>query len=396
MNQDFKYIVVGRGLMGAAAARHLARATDGIAVIGPDEPADKKSHTGVFASHYDEGRITRTIDPDRDWARLANRSIARYPEIERESGISFYTPAGCLVVGPARGNADDYIARTVDAAAALGAETTIADDADLKRRFPYFSFPAGSEGVHEAAGAGYISPRNLVRAQSAAAEKAGAAIIGDVAVSIHDEGDVVAVETSSGKTYRGEKVLLAAGGFSIAENLLPRPVDMTVYARTVAFYEVAEETAEAFAGMPSLIAQGADGADGIYMLPPIRYPDGKLYMKIGGDPDDVRLASEPELRSWFRTDGRQTAQEHLTRLISRLVPELQPLSTSSGSCVVSFTPSGYPMIGYTSSPRIAVLTGGCGTAAKSSDEIGRLGAELMLAGRINEQDYATDFKPYFR
>jgi glycine/D-amino acid oxidase-like deaminating enzyme len=217
VNQDFKYIVVGRGLMGAAAARHLARATDGIAVIGPDEPADKKSHTGVFASHYDEGRITRTIDPDRDWARLANRSIARYPEIERESGISFYTPAGCLVVGPARGNADDYIARTVDAAAALGAETTIADDADLKRRFPYFSFPAGSEGVHEAAGAGYISPRNLVRAQSAAAEKAGAAIIGDVAVSIHDEGDVVAVETSSGKTYRGEKVLLAAGGFSIAD-----------------------------------------------------------------------------------------------------------------------------------------------------------------------------------
>lgn len=396
MNKDFKYIVVGRGLMGAAAARHLARETDGVAVIGPDEPFDKKTHTGVFASHYDEGRITRTIDPDRDWALLANRSIARYREIERESGISFYTSAGCLVVGPARGGADDYIARTVDAAASLGADTTLVDDADLKRRFPYFSFPAGSEGVHEATGAGYISPRNLVRAQSAAAEKAGAAIIGDVAVSIKEESGIVAVETASGRTYRGEKVLLAAGGFSIAENLLPQPVDMAVYARTVAFYEVAEETAEAFAGMPSLIAQGANGADGIYMLPPIRYPDGKLYMKIGGDPDDVRLASEPELRSWFRTDGRQSAQEHLTRLISRLVPELQPLSTSSGSCVVSFTPSGYPMIGYTSSPRIAVLTGGCGTAAKSSDEIGRLGAEAMLAGRINGQDYATDFKPYFR
>jgi sarcosine oxidase len=382
--------------MGAAAARHLAREADGVAVIGPDEPVDKKTHTGVFASHYDEGRITRTIDPDRDWALLANRSIARYREIEQESGISFYTSAGCLVVGPARGGADDYVERTVNAAASLGADSALVDDADLKRRFPYFSFPAGSEGVHEATGAGYISPRNLVRAQSSAAEKAGAAIIGDVAVSIREESGVVAVETASGSTYRGEKVLLAAGGFSIAENLLPQPVDMTVYARTVAFYEVGEETAEAFAGMPSLIVQGSGGVDGIYMLPPIRYPDGRLYMKIGGDPDDVRLASEPELRCWFRADGRQAAQEHLTRLMSRLVPGLRPLSTSSGSCVVSFSPSGYPMIGYTSSPRIAVLTGGCGTAAKSSDEIGRLGAELMLAGRIKEQDYATDFKPYFR
>ncbi|MGG2476361.1 FAD-dependent oxidoreductase, partial [Rhizobium sp. BR5] len=44
---------------------------------------------------------------------------------------------------------------------------------------------------------------------------------------------------------------------------------------------------------------------------------------------------------------------------------------SMAACVVSKTPSGYPAIGFTASPRIAVLTGGNGTAAKSSDEIGR-------------------------
>jgi sarcosine oxidase len=96
INKDFKYIVVGGGLMGTAAARHLARVTDGVAVIGPGEPADKKTHSGVFAGHCDEGRIMRTIDPDRVWGLLANRSIARHSEIERESGISFFTSAGCL------------------------------------------------------------------------------------------------------------------------------------------------------------------------------------------------------------------------------------------------------------------------------------------------------------
>ncbi len=396
MSVDFKYIIVGRGMMGAAAARHLAKSIDGVGVIGPDEPADRKRHDGVFASHYDEGRITRTIDPDRDWALLANRSIGRYAEIERESGVSFYTPAGCLVVGPRRGGTDTYVERTAAAARSLDVETALLDAGGLKERFPFFAFADGTEGVHEATGAGYISPRNLVRAQSIAAEKAGASVIREVVVTIRDEGGLVAVETAGGKTYRAEKVLLAAGGFSIAENLLPQPVDLKVYARTIAFYEVDEAAAARFAGMPSLISHGVDGLDDFYMLPPIRYPDGKLYMKIGGDPDDVRLDREWELREWFKTDGRESVQSHLTRLIHRVVPELRPVSTSSGSCVVSFTQSGHPMIGYTASPRIGVLTGGCGTAAKSSDEIGRLGALLLLEGRINGQGYATDFKPYFR
>jgi len=87
MTADFKFIVIGRGMMGAAAARHLARQTNGVAVIGPDEPEQRKTHEGVFASHYDEGRITRTIDPDRNWALLANRAIGRYREISRDSGI---------------------------------------------------------------------------------------------------------------------------------------------------------------------------------------------------------------------------------------------------------------------------------------------------------------------
>lgn len=48
MSGHFKYIVVGRGMMGAAAARHLAEKVDGVALIGPGEPADITSHQGVL------------------------------------------------------------------------------------------------------------------------------------------------------------------------------------------------------------------------------------------------------------------------------------------------------------------------------------------------------------
>ena len=391
MAVDFRFIVIGRGMMGAAAAKYLARQTDGVAVIGPDEPADRKAHEGVFASHYDEGRITRTIDPDCDWALLANRSIARYGEIASESGIDFYTEAGCVVVAPPE---SAYLAGTRQAAVSFGVETTSFDEAGLKRRFPYFAFPAGSAGIFEAKGAGHISPRKLVKAQSLLAEKAGATVIRDHAASIREDGGVAVVTTAGGKVYRAEKVLLAAGGFSISQNLLPQSVDMTVYGRTVTLFEVADEDAPRLAGMPSLILE-APGID-IYLLPPIRYPDGKLYLKIGGDPDNLVLSNDTDMRAWFRTEGREVAREHLKSIVDRIVPELEARSISSASCVVSYTKSRYPMIGYTSSPHIGVLTGCAGTSAKSSDEIGRLGAELLLAGRIKDQGYATDFAPYFR
>ena len=65
------------------------------------------------------------------------------------------------------------------------------------------------------------------------------------------------------------------------------------------------------------------------------------------------------------------------------------------ACVTSFTPENYPAIGF-ASERIAVLTGGCGAAAKSSDEIGRLGAELIQHGRIVDDVYGAVFRPVFR
>jgi sarcosine oxidase len=77
-----EYLVIGKGLMGTVAARHLSAQSSSVAVIGPDEPIDRPSHTGVFGSHCDEGRITRILNPDRIWAIFAPRSIARYPEVQ--------------------------------------------------------------------------------------------------------------------------------------------------------------------------------------------------------------------------------------------------------------------------------------------------------------------------
>ncbi|MBV2187496.1 MAG: FAD-dependent oxidoreductase, partial [Rhizobium sp.] len=198
MADSFKYIIIGRGMMGAAAARHLAAETDGVALIGPDEPQDAARHEGVFASHYDEARITRTIDPNPVWALLAKRSIARYGEIAAASGIDFFRPAGCLMVGPRRGGRDPYVADICMAAERVGADVELIDDRRLAERFPYFSFGSGCEGVFEVAAAGYVNPRRLVEAQSVLAGRAGATLIAQTVVSTRESGNGVLVRTAEG------------------------------------------------------------------------------------------------------------------------------------------------------------------------------------------------------
>jgi sarcosine oxidase len=79
-----------------------------VVLVGPDEPVDKSSHQGVFASHYDEGRITRALDADGFWADVSRASIERYGEIESASGVRFFTGCGALMAG-ARGS--DWLAR---------------------------------------------------------------------------------------------------------------------------------------------------------------------------------------------------------------------------------------------------------------------------------------------
>jgi glycine/D-amino acid oxidase-like deaminating enzyme len=395
MPPQFQYAVVGRGLTGSAAARHLAEQVSGVVLIGPDEPTDRATHQGVFGSHYDEGRITRTIDPDENWARFANRSIARYRDIEARSGVSFFSEKGCLVSGLMTGESQESMVNVRDSAAKLGVEIERLDDAGLAEKFSYFSFPQGSDAVFEARGAGHVSPRNLVAAQTRLTEIAGGTVLRSQVEAIHQRDGHAEIVLADGEVITAAKVLVAAGGFSNKAGLLPDPLELNVYARTITFFEVDEAEAERLADMPSMIFKPEAVMLGVYMLPPIRYPDGRIYLKIGGDAVDIPLETEPDVRDWFRTEGAAEAREHLIRNMANLVPGLKISRIHTDSCVVSYTPTGYPAIGWTSASSIAVMAGGCGAAAKSSDEIGRLGAELLLHGRIIDQAYRADFEPRF-
>ena len=87
----YEFAVIGAGLTGSAAAKYLSKKYNNVVLIGPSEPLDKQNHDGIYGSHYDEGRITRVSDSYFGWSYLADKSIENYDDIQKESGIEFYT-----------------------------------------------------------------------------------------------------------------------------------------------------------------------------------------------------------------------------------------------------------------------------------------------------------------
>lgn len=356
-----RYAVLGAGLIGSAAARHLSRLGHDVTLIGPDEPEDWAGHDGVFASHYDEGRITRRLDRSPFWSRAASASMARYGEIEAASGIAFHAPVGGIY-------ASHDMRQVQRTAGDLGTSFENIVPADGPR-FGYH-LPSTVRVTHEAGGAGHISPRKLVAAQQKIAVEQGASRLFEVVERVSG-GEVV---TDRG-THSFDRVLWSAGGFGAPHLDLP----LDVQGRTIVYFEVAEG---AGSEMPTLILADGKVID-IYLLPPIRYPDGRTYLKIGGGPHDRPLRSTDEMRAWFTSRGDAAAAQALSSIFRTLVPGLDVLSEHMSACVTTYTRDLMPVIGQVSEA-VFVATAGCGAAAKCSDELGRLGAMAMLGEETPE------------
>ena len=384
MNQSRSSVaVIGRGLWGAAAARHLAEAGDLVTLIGPDEPdVPFERHDGVFASHYDEGRITRVLDADAVWSQLAEASIDRYRDIERRSGIDFFGEVGAVMAGD---GGSPWLERVAAVARSRNVACDHLSGDALNERFPFLAFQDGAAAFHEPRRSGHVSPRRLVAAQTRCARAAGARIVAAVAERVEADKDGVTVHTTAGR-IRADRAIVAAGGY--APHLVADAPPLKVFARTVTFFALDEAEAARLTAMPSIVWRV--GADDPYILPPIRYRDGRMWLKIGGNPTDIELDGPQAISDWFRSGGDDAVSDHLEGLLRRLLPGLDVVERAQRPCITAFTSHHLPLIAP-HGERIVLAYGGCGAGAKCSDEVGRLAARAVngdidprFAGRMPE------------
>ncbi len=381
MREEFEYLVVGKGLWGSAAARHLSAISDSVAIIGPDEPQQPESHDGIFASHYDQGRLTLRIDTNPVWMQAAVRAIDRYAALEAASGIRFHTPSGLLLAYPS-----DVETGTNPHATAvthnLPHDFYPAGHTNWRTHFPYLDFPDSHWVLYEPPPTGHINPRKLLQAQLQVAQQQGATIIREIATAVSESPEGVVVTTRSGDQVQAQKVLLAMGAYTNLFGLLERPLAITVETETIILAEVSAAQAERLADMPCLIYEIDDpDISDIYLTPPIIYPDGRFYIKMGANtPADLHPTTLDGVQEWFHNGASDAYKASLTAALQAMLPTVEFRSITTKRCIITRTANRCPMIDQVSD-HIYVAAGANGKGAKGSDTWGWLAAQLMGNGR---------------
>lgn len=395
MSEVYDVVVIGAGMFGSAAAKYLSRAGARTLVVGPAEPqsqltADRRS----FAAHYDEARITRRLGWDDVWASTDSRSLERFREIETGSGVPFFHESGSLVLMAASvKHRTDAILRQCERDG-IGVERLSEDD--LARRIPALGFPAlegGVEGLFESDRAGYVNPRGLVRAQLELTRQAGGTLLRAAVTGVRKDRAsglwVVGIrEGERSFEVRAEKTLVATGAFTNHNDVLPENcwLEMYAFSEPNVLYEVREADLPSMEGLPAVVVvdpeDTGDDNRSLYLLPPIRYPDGRWYLRIGPgmQPMVEELTTVEQMSDWYaRQEVTPLQRASLSAMMDEMVPGARPASVRSACCIIEKTPSQYPYIGpVTAEEDVHVVVGGNGHGARGSDEIGRLASTLVL------------------
>ena len=374
----YEYAVIGKGMIGSAAARYLSHWSDSVVLVGPDEPQGEWSaHEGLFASHYDQGRITRCLDGSLTWALWATRSIAAYPEIEAKSGIQFHYRSGGVQVCMNSTDPASSLAKAEQNALYLGTSYEKYSSENFRALYPQYYFDDGLIVLHETGEAGYINPRSLVAAQVKIAANQGADVVCETIVDIDAGREGVALTTDGGQTIHAKRVMVAAGAWT--EFLTGAKLGLLPAPRTIVLARIDDAEAQRLSNMPTIILYegiASPHIEGVYILPPIQYPDGNTYIKLGGSLLNIESPKNAtELNQWFHGNGSEVEAQALESELYRVVPGLRVESVHVKTCVVTKLANGnMPLIEPIIPGKVMVATAGLGAAAKSSNEIGRIAA----------------------
>lgn len=362
--------VVGLGLIGSAALRHLAAAGLSVVGLGVAEPDDWAEHAGPFASHYDSGRVTRRLDARREWAVLADRAISAYPDLEAETGVRFHHPVGLLF---SRNDEEGVEAhRAVIAARGLDVAESLTSE-DLPYRLP-FGWPLFTEPSP----AGFIDPRRMLAAHLVAAERRGAMVRRGHVVAIERRVGGYRAVIGNGDNVDARHVLVATGAY--AADLLPVRPAMAVLPEAVVLGEVSADDAGALSDMPALIHIPDAGpfAD-IYVVPSTRYPDGGWYIKLGGSLAGKVPVVGDDRNAWMAGSAADDDLPLLRSALLDLLPDVSFRRFVAKPCLITKTNHHLPFLDEVDAG-LFVAAGGNGRSAKSADALGALAADLVTHG----------------
>ena len=363
------FLIVGNGMFGAAIARHLApHAT--VTVVGPQTRADGSA----YGAHHDEGRIIGDLSRDMVWSELNRRARDGMTELDP----ALITPCGALTV--TRGGPGYLAAARVGEPQGTGIRTLTADTA--RAGFPMARFGPDETILHQPA-AGYFSPRRYVALATHAAQAHGAVITPGAVRALRRSVTGMEAELDDGRRLRAAAAIVASCAFAAGSDLLPAPVALRAKSEVYAMAELDGQQAADLGAMPCINREidHPQLAD-LYVLPPIRYPDGRVYLKAGANTMIDHWLPDPDaVRAWYDHGNDDGALPALREALTGLLPGVRVRAWHARRCADAYTARRHPYIDALEPGRLTIALGGNGRGAQAADAVGQLTAGLALTGR---------------
>jgi sarcosine oxidase len=207
MENRFEVIVIGAGVMGSAAAYHLAKAGRRVLLLERFEIGHSQG------SSHGESRIFRFAYNNPQYARLAMQCLPLWRALEAESGQRLLEVIGGLDLAsePAHYPAVDAVA---EALAQVGARFEVLDAPALAARYPQWRLGDAARAVFSP-DSGFVRATRSVQVMVAQAAKHGAAVREREPVTEIIPGRPVEVVTETGR-YQADKLIITGGAWANA------------------------------------------------------------------------------------------------------------------------------------------------------------------------------------
>ena len=362
-----KHAIIGAGAMGAAAAYHLARRGEPLAVIERFELGHARG------SSHGAARITRHSYADPRYARLMPSAFQAWRELEAEAGTSLYLRTGGVSFSPP---GVDYVEKVAASLKELGVPSWRGSGRDFSALHPAFAIPDRYDVVFEP-DAGILASARAVALQMEMSRRVGGdrtLVLDRTPVRAIDLGDDRPVIVTDSIRIVADRLIVAAGAW--VGRLLPDwPVPVRVTRQQVLYFRPANPAPFQIGRFPVFIYKGADEDDAFYGMPDFPGLGVKAARHAGPevDPD----AHSPTVEVSYRSIVRDFLREHIPALADAAIGRTEV-------CLYTVAPNDDFSIDFLPTrPDVIVASPCSGHGFKFSCLIGRILADLATLGTTN-------------
>jgi sarcosine oxidase len=360
-------VVVGLGAFGSAVLWRLAER--GVDVAG----IERHGIGHQLGSSHGVTRLFRIACQEHPGLPpIALKSLELWTELGGQTGEQLVRQSGCLSTGSPQGHA---VTGVIAAAAAAGLPVQQLSHAELVARQPQYAGLAPDDVAVWDPGAGICYPERNVRAQAAAAQRAGADIYPHTMVTGIDAAPGGVTVRTPTVEFRAAQVVVAAGAWlgTLVPGLPLAPRRTPQY-----WFKPQDPGSEEFTldRFPAFIWERPGG--------------GGLWGH--GSAEDFGIKIGPENAATSDTVGFDPEEmdryiyleadiDKVTSYVAQALPGLDPRPAKVIPCVVTDSPDEQFLIGQLPDSRVAVAGGDSGHGFKHAAGIGELLAQIVTGER---------------